>query len=87
VLEDGGIRREVVCECGQVMMSLGRQQYHVNAWAARERRSSRERWRRSRALLFSVAGQRRWRSHIGPHARRTEGSDDQRHAGQVPGGR
>jgi hypothetical protein len=32
VLEDGRVRREVVCECGQVVMLLGRQEYRFNGW-------------------------------------------------------
>jgi hypothetical protein len=85
VLENGGVRREVICECGQVIMFLGRQEYRFNGWAARHRLPSRERWRRSRELLFSAAGRRRWRSHVGHRAGRGQSSGDERYVRQAPG--
>jgi hypothetical protein len=54
VLEDGRIRREIVCECGEVLMILGRQSYNVASCDAARRGASRQRWMRSRALLFSA---------------------------------
>jgi hypothetical protein len=53
VLEDGSVRLEIVCECGAMIASLGRQEYRSGE-AAPRRRMSRRRWRRSRALLFSA---------------------------------
>jgi hypothetical protein len=54
VLEEGGIRQEIVCECGRVLSLLGREAYHLDPWAARHRRATRERWRVSRALVLAV---------------------------------
>jgi hypothetical protein len=68
------IRREIVCECGHVIAFLGRQEYRFNRQAARDRRSSRERWHRSRALLFSFAVRRRWHPHADRHAPRPKSS-------------
>jgi hypothetical protein len=67
VLEDGGIRLEVVCSCGQVIAFLGRLEYRHGRGRARRRRTSHRRWRRSRALLFSAR-----RGHAA-HARPTVG--------------
>jgi len=55
VLERDGIRREILCECGQVLVLLGRQEYEFDVGGAR-RRPSWRRWRQSRALLFSARG-------------------------------
>jgi len=54
VLEGDGIRREIVCECGQVMVFLGRQEYQLDVGAARRLTPSWGHWRRSRTLLFSA---------------------------------
>ena len=54
VLEEGGIRHEIVCECGRVLIFLGREAYHLDPWAARHRRAARERWRVARALVLAV---------------------------------
>jgi hypothetical protein len=54
VLEDGGIRLEVVCSCGRMVAFLGRIEYRGGRGHARRRRTSHRRWRRSRALLFSA---------------------------------
>jgi hypothetical protein len=58
VLEDGGIRLEVVCSCGRMVAFLGRIEYRGGRGRgrgrARRRRTSNRRWRRSRALLFSA---------------------------------
>jgi hypothetical protein len=54
VLEAGGVRREIVCECGQVLMLLGHQSYNVNASDAVRRSTSRQRWMRSRTVLFTA---------------------------------
>jgi len=54
VLEEGGIRHELVCECGRVLIILGREAYHLDPWAARHRRATRERWKVSRALVLAV---------------------------------
>jgi len=36
VLEEGYFRREVVCECGWVLIFLGREDYRVDARPARQ---------------------------------------------------
>ena len=54
VLEEGGVRQEIICDCGLVLLHLGRQAYHLDPWAARHRRAARERWRVSRALRLAV---------------------------------
>lgn len=57
VLETGGVRREIVCECGHVIRRLGSQRYEVDVGAARQR-PSRARWRRLRLMLLSPRGGR-----------------------------
>jgi hypothetical protein len=52
--EDGDIRREIVCECGQVLALLGRQEYHLGGEAAPRRRPTGLRWRRSTAQAARV---------------------------------
>jgi hypothetical protein len=83
VLEHTWLRREVVCECGEMLLFLGRSEYRVAGWSPGDHRPSRERWRRSRALLFSVASHGRWRSDRGSHPRRGR---DKRRAGRQPAG-
>jgi hypothetical protein len=48
-LEKGGIRREIVCECGQVLVLLGRQEYHLGGMTAPGHGPTEGRWRRSTA--------------------------------------
>lgn len=50
VLEEGGVRQEVICDCGLVLIHLGREAYHLDPWAARHRLAARKRRRSSRAL-------------------------------------
>jgi hypothetical protein len=59
VLERGAVRREIVCDCGQVIAVLGREEYQMGGHAADVRGATRERWRRSRAFLTSVGGRHR----------------------------
>jgi hypothetical protein len=47
--EEATIRREIVCECGQVLAFLGRQDYNLGGRAAPRRRPTGGRWRRSTA--------------------------------------
>jgi hypothetical protein len=58
VLERGAVRHEIVCDCGQVLAVLGRQDYRLGGHGAHARGAARERWRRSRAFLTSVGGRR-----------------------------
>jgi hypothetical protein len=58
VLERDALRREIVCDCGQLLAVLGRQEYHAGGHVG-HLRGARDRWRRSRALLSSVGGRRR----------------------------
>jgi hypothetical protein len=48
-LEEAGIRRDIVCECGQVLAFLGRQDYNLGGRTAPRRRPTGARWRRSTA--------------------------------------
>jgi hypothetical protein len=54
VLESGRVRREIVCECGTVLIVLGSDRYRAGSRAAGRRRPSRQHWMRSRAMLFSA---------------------------------
>ncbi|HEV7584559.1 MAG TPA: hypothetical protein VGO14_02145 [Solirubrobacteraceae bacterium] len=65
VLERGGIRREIVCECGEVLAVLGRQSYNLSRSSPGPRGRGPGRWRRSRALLNTVGRRRR---DAGPEA-------------------
>jgi hypothetical protein len=47
--EEGGIRREIVCECGHVLAFLGREDYSLGGRTVPRRRQSGVRWRRSTA--------------------------------------
>jgi hypothetical protein len=58
VLEGGGISREIVCECGQVIALLGRDEYDLSRLSSRRGRTSRRRWRRSRSMHFSARRRR-----------------------------
>jgi hypothetical protein len=67
-LEEAGIRREIVCECGQVLAFLGREDYNLGGWTAPRRRPKGAHWRRSTAQAA-----RAFRRSIGrnaPHRRR-----------------
>jgi hypothetical protein len=56
VLDGDGVRHEIVCECGQLIRLLERQDYQLDVSAAR-RRPGPARWRRSRLMLaFSRGG-------------------------------
>jgi hypothetical protein len=54
VLEEGGVRREIVCGCGRVMIVLGRDAYQIDSRAPRQRQASRLRRRLSKALLLHL---------------------------------
>jgi hypothetical protein len=58
VLEHGALRREIICDCGQVLALLGRQEYHVGD-VADARASAGARWRRSRAFITAFGARRR----------------------------
>jgi hypothetical protein len=70
--EDGAIRREIVCECGQMLAFLGRQDYDLGGRTAPHGRPTGERWRQStaqaaRAFRRSIAGKayrRRWSGRV-----------------------
>jgi hypothetical protein len=47
VVEEGGLRREIVCECGKVMIVLGRQEYRTVGQGPREARGSIEQEQRA----------------------------------------
>jgi hypothetical protein len=68
-LEEAGIRREIVCECGQVLAFLGRQDYNLGGRTAPRGRPTAARWRRStvqaarafrRSIARNGAHRRRW---------------------------
>jgi hypothetical protein len=70
-LEEGGMRSEIVCECGQLLAFLGREAYNLGGPSAPRRRQSGVRLRRSTAQAA-----RAFRRSIGrdrPHPRRWSG--------------
>jgi hypothetical protein len=48
-LADGGIRAEIVCECGRVLAFLGCEDYNLAAGTAPHGQPTSARWRRSTA--------------------------------------
>jgi hypothetical protein len=69
--EEGGIRREIVCECGQVLAFLGRQDYNLGGRTAPRRRPTGARWTRSTAQAARAF--RRSIARNGLHRRRSSG--------------
>jgi hypothetical protein len=67
-LEDGGVRREIVCECGQVLALLGRQDYNLGGRTAPRGRPTGAHWRRSTAQAARAFGRSLGRN--GPQLRR-----------------
>jgi hypothetical protein len=67
-LADGGIRGEIVCECGQVLALVGCEDYNLGAGTALHSRPKGARWRRSTARA-ARAFRRSIGAH-GPHRRR-----------------
>jgi hypothetical protein len=69
MLEDGGVRCEIICECGQVLTFLGREDYNLAGRAAPRRRVTGGRWRRSTAVAARAF--RRSVARNGLHRRRS----------------
>jgi hypothetical protein len=70
-LEEASIRREIVCECGQVLAFLGHEDYNLGRRAAPRRRPTGARLRRSTAQAARAFGRSLGRN--GVHRRRSGG--------------
>ena len=70
-LEDGSIRHDIVCECGQVLAFLGHEDYNLGGRTASRRRPTGARWRRSTAQAARAF--RRSIGRNGLHQRRSSG--------------